>query len=256
LNTNTRTPTLEHRYGKNGPTPFDTDLLLTPLCNRPLNPHSPPQIQILKSWPRPLLRTTKLASRAIVPLDQEIDVFVLPNALNARTHDAVRSAMVRSVRLHIYTFESLNTHHQQDAHASKSRDFFVPQYQNIVDPNLCVNKDSLTWIPSVWNVTPFGKANLKSRIGNLCVDKDSAMYHAFNSVANAAVPLLARLSTPALLLPGQLQIICKAQRIYLDKEGDEYVYFITHITQEQHTQNEKHKHMKNSNTQVHRFVAL
>ena len=231
LNTNTRTPILQHqhRYGKNGPTPFDADLFLTPLCNRRLNPRLPAQIRILKSWPRPLLRTTKLASRAIVPLNQEMDVFVLPNALNARTHDAVRSAM--------------------DAHASKSRDFFVPQYQNIVDPNLCVNKDSLTWIPSVWNVTPFGKANLKSRIGNLCPDKDSAMYHAFNSVANAAVPLLARLSTPALLLPGQLQIVCKAQRIYLDEEEDEYVYL---ITQDQHTQNEKH----NSNTQVHRCVAL
>ena len=231
MNTNTPTTILQHqhRYGKNGPTPFDADLFLTPLCNRRLNPRLPAQIRILKSWPRPLLRTTKLASRAIVPLNQEMDVFVLPNALNARTHDAVRSAM--------------------DAHASKSRDFFVPQYQNIVDPNLCVNKDSLTWIPSVWNVTPFGKANLKSRIGNLCPDKDSAMYHAFNSVANAAVPLLARLSTPALLLPGQLQIVCKAQRIYLDEEEDEYVYL---ITQDQHTQNEKH----NSNTQVHRCVAL
>ena len=44
----------------------------------------------------------------------------------------------------------------------------------------------------------------------------------------AAVPLLTRLRRPALLLPGPLQVVVKAQRIVLD-EGERYEGGTSHL---------------------------
>jgi hypothetical protein len=52
-------------------------------------------------------------------------------------------------------------------------------------------------------------------------EKHPEFYLAVEQIMTAAAPMLARLSSPALLLPGPLQAVVKAQRIYLNP-GEQY----------------------------------
>jgi hypothetical protein len=66
-----------------------------------------------------------------------------------------------------------------------------------------------------------GTARLASRIGDLDMIGDSKLYEALEQVFNAALPMLSRMRFPSLLLPGKLQTVVKAQRIFL-QPGEEY----------------------------------
>ena len=68
-----------------------------------------------------------------------------------------------------------------------------------------------------WSV---GRAKLCSPISNLDVKKHKEFYAAVETVFNAALPLLGKLRKPALLLPGKVQAVIKAQRIYLQPEEE------------------------------------
>uniref|UniRef100_A0A0G4F339 Uncharacterized protein n=1 Tax=Chromera velia CCMP2878 TaxID=1169474 RepID=A0A0G4F339_9ALVE len=52
-------------------------------------------------------------------------------------------------------------------------------------------------------------------------DFDALFHSLVERILRSAAPLLAQLRRPALLLPGPLQVVCKAQRIFV-KEGEEY----------------------------------
>jgi len=154
-----------------------------------------------------------------------------------------------------------------DQLAIETKDFFVENYQNIIDPNKCIYQEGGKY---KWGATDFvveevfkpnilslcylqysckraigkqlpytlanlvfsyisddplntlstGKANVASPISNLSL-QNTELYYAVESVLSAATPLLAKLRKPALLLPGKLQAVVKAQRIYL-QPGQEY----------------------------------
>lgn len=175
-----------------------------------------------------------------------------------------------------------------DRLANITRDFFVENYQNIIDPNLTVShqpkadalaeyrkpsgdskgKKILRWtatdflIDDVWisqktiihyleacvqaktgkefpqyvfdvifSFLNFndknqlklmkGEARIASPISTLDPMKEKELHIAAENVLNAALPLLSKLRTPALLFPGKLQCVMKAQRIYLHP-GEEY----------------------------------
>jgi hypothetical protein len=65
------------------------------------------------------------------------------------------------------------------------------------------------------------KAHIASPITNNPIEENKKLYIIVEEVLNAALPMLGKLTKPALLLPGKLQAIIKAQRIYL-KPGEEY----------------------------------
>lgn len=138
-------------------------------------------------------------------------------------------------------------------------DFPVPQYQNIIDPN--IGAFDRTWIPTEFEIsevtTPTdeqlltvevlchsttngkylppgvahsiasfagevpvqGKAKICSTIPDLDPHSHAALYAAIEQVFEAAVPLLARMKHPSLLLPGPLQAVVKAQRIYVAEKA-------------------------------------
>jgi hypothetical protein len=66
--------------------------------------------------------------------------------------------------------------------------------------------------------TMVAKARLASRIADLDPIRDYKLYEALEEVFNAALPMLSRLRYPSLLLPGKLQTVVKAQRIFLQPE--------------------------------------
>lgn len=134
-----------------------------------------------------------------------------------------------------------------DALASNTKDYFIENYQNIIDPNLTVAKQpeadklnrirqtdplQITEEPFRWTATDFiveenktnnknAKASICSPISNLDPMQNKELHVAVENVFNAALPLLSKLRRPALLLPGKVQTVIKAQRIYL-KPGEEY----------------------------------
>lgn len=118
--------------------------------------------------------------------------------------------------------------------AARSRDFPVPEYQNIIDPNLYSHQDEeeqqrrTGWIPTEvlvervahaepgrWSL----RASLLSPIYDFDYGEHPGLYRTVDGVLNAALPMLARLRRPALMLPGMLQVVVKAQKIFLGPGG-------------------------------------
>ena len=128
-------------------------------------------------------------------------------------------------------------------------DCVVPQYTMIVDPNLHVTKAKpvtaethlappprryskeepaeLSAEPkTAWAATPFaivegddGKANAV-RMGPVNAFEEGGALEkragqAIETILTAAAPMLAALRKPSLLLPGPVQVVAKAQRIFL-----------------------------------------
>lgn len=199
----------------------------------------------------------------VIKPHNESDIFFTYNAIDEETHKMLVWAL--------------------DRIANSTQDYFVPMYQNIIDPNLTVMKqekaDSLDLkrkrkkdSPFRWTASEFlideiqilnkeivyalqlcvlksikkkfakytvmeifsfleakdngilgsvGKARLCSPISNLPMENHIELYSAVEKIFNAALPLLAKLRKPALLLPGKVQTVIKAQRIYLNP-GEEY----------------------------------
>lgn len=153
-----------------------------------------------------------------------------------------------------------------DRLANQRPDFFVPQYHNIIDPNLtavleagtevyrwratdflveerevpregvvvalqgCVRRAlgrGLPWHSVELVLTYMGEflsvpiAHLASPLPDLPVAGNRELGVAIAGILSAALPLIAKLRKPALLLPGPLQAVVKAQRIYLSP-GEEY----------------------------------
>jgi hypothetical protein len=137
----------------------------------------------------------------------------------------------------------------------------MPQYHNIIDPNLNVGAEGL-WVPTEFDIyrvpltpvdvavlvelaclsatgerLPFGfghliatlasdgqtrgESTLRSPIPDLDPHEHVKLHVATQNLMTCALPLLGRLRRPALLLPGPLQAVVKAQRIVLD-DGEEY----------------------------------
>jgi len=65
------------------------------------------------------------------------------------------------------------------------------------------------------------RCRIRSAIPDLNPHSHAGLYVAIEEVFEASLPLLAKLRRPALLLPGPLQVVVKAQRIVLD-EGETY----------------------------------
>ena len=168
--------------------------------------------------------------------------------------DAVEITMARLLRWSL------------DRLAAQRQDFFVPQYHNIIDPNLAAVLDSslkeyrwtatdflvkevkvprkatvislqgcirrslgrgLPWhsiqliLSYSGHTLPFGRAHLASPLPLLPLETHRELAVAVESILTAALPFVAALRRPALLLPGKLQAVVKAQSIYLDP-GEEY----------------------------------
>ena len=63
------------------------------------------------------------------------------------------------------------------------------------------------------------KCQISSRIPNVQPHTNAGLYSAVEEVFAASLPLLAKLKSPSLLLPGQIQAVVKAQKIVMnDKE--------------------------------------
>ena len=81
----------------------------------------------------------------------------------------------------------------------------------IVDPNQYVTREGV-WVPSEWDIGLDGTVHLVG--GPRAHEQPVLVDQTATPVLQAALPLLARLERPALLLPGQrLQAVVKAQRI-------------------------------------------
>ncbi|CAE7853580.1 unnamed protein product [Symbiodinium microadriaticum] len=116
-----------------------------------------------------------------------------------------------------------------DEHAAVMPDRPIPRYQMIVDPNQFVHqtRDGPAWVPCEFGISADGTVSL---VGGL----RSHLYpqlaqHVARPVLAAALPLLAKLRRPQLLLDGRrLQVVFKAQRILVpgdtgDNSDAEYV---------------------------------
>jgi hypothetical protein len=151
--------------------------------------------------------------------------------------------------------------HTLDELAKETMDYFVPMYHNIIDPNLtaieqdgkyqwaatdfiieevkisafdticslklCVQRKErrlgkyiIDKITKLIQDRKILKAHIASPIPNISLDKVE-LYVSAEQILNAALPLLGKLTKPAILFPGKLQAVVKAQRIYL-KQGEEY----------------------------------
>mmetsp|Transcript_15319 Transcript_15319/g.22732 ORF Transcript_15319/g.22732 Transcript_15319/m.22732 type:complete len:648 (-) Transcript_15319:72-2015(-) len=114
-----------------------------------------------------------------------------------------------------------------DSHAILTNDKPVPRYQMIIDPNQFVRSrkadNETVWVPSEFDVSANGDAVTLvggSRAHYLDTDLVDSIA---TPVLSAALPLLAKLKRPALLLEGQrLQVVIKAQRIEVPSRGQEY----------------------------------
>jgi hypothetical protein len=116
-----------------------------------------------------------------------------------------------------------------DEQAKKTNDRPIPRYQMIIDPNLFTRTRKLdgktVWVPSEFDISPDG-----SRVGLVggrrahWIEPDLINAVATPVLQNA-LPLLARLRRPSLLLEGQrLQVVVKAQRIEVpEKKYDAHV---------------------------------
>jgi hypothetical protein len=171
----------------------------------------------------------------------DCDVFYANELIDETTHNLLQ-----------YTLDML---------ADDIGDYFVPMYHNIIDPNLtaveqdgkyqwtatdfiieevkistfdtmcslqlCIQRQGrrlgkyiIDKITKLLQDKKIPKAHIASPISNISLDKIE-LYVAAEQILNAALPLLSKLTKPALLFPGKLQAVVKAQRIYL-KPGEEY----------------------------------
>jgi hypothetical protein len=119
----------------------------------------------------------------------------------------------------------------------------VPQYTMVIDPNMHLAEARAPgsgthklpegeeeYAPTVcWAATPFavlpndagsgveamrlGPINALEEPGGVGLEEQTGRL--FETVLGAAAPMLAALRRPSLLLPGPLQAVCKAQRIFL-----------------------------------------
>jgi hypothetical protein len=87
--------------------------------------------------------------------------------------------------------------------------------------NKKLGKYILTLIKRYLKTTVIPKAHIASPIPEIPLLNNKEIYVCAEFVLNAALPLLSQLRRPALLLPGKLQAVVKAQRVYL-KPGQEY----------------------------------
>ena len=101
-----------------------------------------------------------------------------------------------------------------DEHAALTLDRPIPRYQMIVDPNQFVQqtRDGPVWVPCEFDISADGTPSL---VGGM---RSHAHPHLAQHVAcpvlAAALPLLAKLRRPQLLLDDRrLQVVFKAQRI-------------------------------------------
>ena len=60
-----------------------------------------------------------------------------------------------------------------------------------------------------------GKAGIASPITGLDPVNNKELYVAVENIFNVALPMLSNLKRPGLILPGKLQVVIKAQQIYL-----------------------------------------
>lgn len=67
----------------------------------------------------------------------------------------------------------------------------------------------------------FGRCKIRSPIPDLDPHKHARLYGVIEDIFERALPMLARMRLPALLLPGPLQVVVKAQSIVL-KDGERY----------------------------------
>jgi hypothetical protein len=146
--------------------------------------------------------------------------------------------------------------------AVNNKDYFVPMYHNIIDPNMTaiqqnceykwtatdfiveennvkrfntmtslqlslkrlgrrLSKNILTGIKFCLINKKIPRAHIASPISNLPLEQNKELYVLAEEIFNIALPILSKITRPALLLPGKLQAVVKAQRIYL-KPGEEY----------------------------------
>ncbi|CAE7657303.1 PIP5K1, partial [Symbiodinium pilosum] len=129
---------------------------------------------------------------------------------------------VWSTLLHLPTIKPL-----LDKHAELTADRPIPRYQMIVDPNrfVCEGAAGPCWVPCEFDIGEDGSVQL---VGGA---RSHRHPHLAEQVAtpllSAAMPLLAKLRRPQLLLEGRrLQVVLKAQRIILPpaREDDETEY--------------------------------
>jgi hypothetical protein len=87
--------------------------------------------------------------------------------------------------------------------------------------NFKLSKFVLENIKTCLRLKKIPKANIASPISNIPILNNKELYVAIEEIFNIALPILSKITKPALLLPGKLQAVIKAQRIYL-KSGEEY----------------------------------
>ncbi|CAE7695808.1 unnamed protein product, partial [Symbiodinium pilosum] len=101
-----------------------------------------------------------------------------------------------------------------DAHAEKTNDRPIPRYQMIVDPNQFVREteEGPVWVPCEFDVDADGAAHLVG--GSRSHRNPGLAARVAQPVLEAALPLLAKLRRPQLLLDNRrIQVVFKAQRI-------------------------------------------
>ena len=116
-----------------------------------------------------------------------------------------------------------------DEHAALTLDRPIPRYQMIVDPNQFVHqtRGGPVWVPCEFDISADGTASFLG--GTRSHANPHLAQHVAGPVLSAALPLLAKLRRPQLLLDDRrLQVVFKAQRIVVpgdtgDNSDAEYV---------------------------------
>lgn len=169
----------------------------------------------------------------------DLDVFVAKGLVKPCTHEMLRTYL--------------------DDIAARTRNRPAPKYENLIDPNVAsvdgvwvptdvvASSEPIAWprhsrelvqacrratgsaLPSQlaarvasWAGVPSerGVSSFASAIPDLGPHRHHRLYSALGDVLTASLPLLAQLKRPALLLPGPLQVVVKAQRIVLAGEEE------------------------------------
>lgn len=207
-------------------------------CSVCINRSFPTPSHCFPEWSPELILN---GSAALIEGARELDILYGTNLVQPHVHAALRGKL--------------------DALRDLRKDFPVPNYQNIIDPNIGAFEG--VWVPTEFEVsetrTPTddqllmvellchsktegiflppgishsimsftgdaprrGKAKICSKIPDLDPHSYAALYAAIEQVFEAAVPLLAKMKHPSLLLPGPLQAVVKAQSIFIH-EGEAY----------------------------------
>lgn len=114
-------------------------------------------------------------------------------------------------------------------------DFLIEEYKmtkltTISSLQLCVKrilkgktftKYIIQYISKYLHDFSIGKAKIASQIPTFHPKENRELYVAVEEIMTSALPILCRLRRPSLILPGKLQAVVKAQRIYLNP-GEEY----------------------------------